>query len=332
MGVDSHVPQVSEFLFDPCVVVTARRTGHDTVERCEPCEVVTKGVPIITSLPHRPPAKSIMYLIDAVEMPRTPTQEVPKEEVGRLCGVFGAESAFNRDPAIVMQLLLFFISQTHKQPVLDLLALGQWAAGSVQALEYLLRVFRFAESDTDHAESLKPLEQSGRSMPGDQAARDSPTLGHGSGTGRAAFETASVFFLIPILKPQLPALFGWLSWIRQPIITDDLSGPVARSARADLVRDAGQEDAHRRQPLLAVHNPDSLHDSRRARLGEREEGAAVMRRVGAAVRDGHEVLNQPLNVGLPPTIATLPTWNDVLNLSVQKFKKLDLLRLHKASQ
>ena len=280
---------------------------------------------------HCPSTKSIIDAVDAMKIPGPPTQEVPQEDVSRPGGVFGAEQTFNREPVIVMQLLLFFISQSHQEPILDLLALGQRAAGGVQALEYLLRILRLTKSDTDHPESLKSLEQAIHSMVGDQATRDPPTLSHASGTGRMAFKTAAVLFLVPILKPQLPAFFGRLTRIRQSIIADDLSGPVAAlTFRAERGCDACQKDTHRRQSLLAIDHSDGFHDSRRAGLRKREKRTAVVRRAGAAARDGYEVLNQPLDVGLPPTIPTLPTRHDVLDLSIQKFKELNLLSLHRA--
>ena len=112
---------------------------------------------------------------------------------------------------------------------------------------------------------------------------------------------------------------------------DNLSGPVAAlTFRAEPFCDAGQQDTHRRQPLLAIDHPDGLHDSCRAGLRERKKGTAVVRRTGTAVSDGHKVLNQPFNVGLPPTIAPLPARHDVLNLSIQEFKEFDLLSLHRA--
>lgn len=279
---------------------------------------------------HCPSTKSIVDAIDAMKIPGPPTKEVPQEDVSRTGGVFGAEQTFNREPVIVMQLLLLFISQSHQEPILDLLALGQRAAGGIQALEYLLRVLRLTKSDTDHPESLKSLEQAIHAMAGDQASRDPPTLSHASGTGRMAFKTAAVLFLVPILKPQLPALLRWLTRIRKSIVMDDLSGPFVASAfRPELSRDAGQEDAHRRQPLLTIDHPDGFHDSRRSGLRKREKGTAVVRRAGAVARDGHEVLNQPLDVGLPPTVSTLPARHDVLDLSIQKFKELNLLSLHR---
>ena len=43
-----------------------------------------------------------------------------------------------------------------------------------------------------------------------------------------------------------------------------------------------------------------------------------MRCIGARDRDRHEALDYPFDVGLPPTVATLPARHDVVDLSVQE--------------
>lgn len=166
-------------------------------------------------------------------------------------------------------------------------------------------------------------------MSGDQAARDSPGLGHGSGARWVAFETAAVFFIIAVLEPQLPAFVRGHVRVGQTAIANDLPGPVAASAlRSEFGRDAGEKDAHRRQPLLTVDDADGAHHSRRPWLPEGEEGAAVVHRIGAGYRDREEVLNQPFDVGLTPTVPTLPARHDVLDISVQELQKLDVLGVH----
>ena len=102
---------------------------------------------------------------------------------------------------------------------------------------------------------------------------------------------------------------------------------VRRSERG-RVRDAGQEDTHGRQPLLAVNNSKSLHHPRRAGFREREERAAVVGCLGAGDRDREEILDQPFDVGLTPAVATLPPRHDVLDLSIEELQELDVMGVH----
>ena len=53
-----------------------------------------------------------------------------------------------------------------------------------------------------------------------------------------------------------------------------------------------------------------------------------MRCLGAGHRDRQKVLDQPLDVGLTPTVAALPARHDVLDLTVQKVEKVDVLGVH----
>ncbi len=165
-------------------------------------------------------------------------------------------------------------------------------------------------------------------MPGDQTAQGSPSLRHGTGARRVSFETAPVLFLVSILEPQLPV--SLFAGIRQPVIPDDLCRPVAASTlRSESVRDAGQENAHRRQPLLTVDHADRLYHARRhPRLRERQECTPVVCGIGAGRSDRQEILNQPFDVGLTPTVPTLPPWHDVLDGAVEQLKKLNVLSLH----
>ena len=198
-----------------------------------------------------------------------------------------------------------------------------------RALENLLRVFPVAKSDTDYSEPLKPREQQGQVQPGHQAPQGPPSMRHGAGAGRVAFKDAPVLFFVSILKSQLPMSLLALAGIRQPIIADDLRCPVSTPTFwPEPVRDAGQEDAHRRQPLLAVHHADGLYHTRRPGFREGQECATVVCGIGAGRRDRHEILDEPFDVGLTPTVPTLPARHDVLNLSVEEFKKLDVMGLH----
>ena len=283
------------------------------------------------SLLHRPTSKSVVDSLDSVEFAGTPSQDVPKERVGRFGRVIGSQRALDLHPVVLVQVLLSLVGQAHEEPVLDFFALRQGTAGGVQALEDLLRIFPVAESDANDSEPLESREQKGQVMPGDQAPEGSPGLRHGAGTRRITFETAPVLFLVFVLEPQLP--ISLLARIRQPIIADDLRRPVAAcTLLLKPVRNAGQEDAHRRQPLLTVDHADGLHHARRhPRLREGQECTAVVRSIGAGRSDRQEILNEPFDVRLTPTVSTLPAWHNVLDRSVEELKKLDVLRLHGAT-
>ena len=86
-----------------------------------------------------------------------------------------------------------------------------------------------------------------------------------------------------------------------------------------------QQDAHGRQPLLAVDDPKYLHHSRRTRFREGEERAAVMGRIGSGDSDCEEILDQSFDVSLAPAVAALPARHDVLDLTVQEFQELDVM-------
>ena len=110
---------------------------------------------------------------------------------------------------------------------------------------------------------------------------------------------------------------------------NDLSGPFAtRAFRSKLGRDAGQEDTHRRQPLLVVDHADGLDYPRRPGLWEGEECAAVVRCVGTTYRDRQEVLNQSFDVSLTPTVPTLSARHNILDLTVQEVQEFNVMGLH----
>ena len=154
-------------------------------------------------------------------------------------------------------------------------------------------------------------------------------MAHRAGTHGLAFEAQAVFVVVAVLEPQLAVFLRCLPPVRQSIFANDLCGPVAvLPIGSQCLSNAGQEDAHGRQPLLAVDDTDGLHYAGRSRLREGEERAAVVRRLGAGDRDREKVLDQPLDVGLTPAVATLPARHDVLDLTVQKVEKVDVLGVH----
>ena len=111
MDEDSHCPQVSEFSFDPRIAVLSRRAGQDPVEPGEPSEIAAKSRAIRDmSLPQRPPAKSVIDSIDAMDLARAPAQDVSKERVDGFGCVLGSQRSLGLDPVVVMQVLLFIVS------------------------------------------------------------------------------------------------------------------------------------------------------------------------------------------------------------------------------
>ena len=176
---------------------------------------------------------------------------------------------------------------------------------------------------------FEALEELGHVVARDEAAGDPPGLAHRAGTHGLAFEAQAVFVVVAVLEPQLAVFLRCLPPVRQSIFANDLCGPVAvLPIGSQRLGNAGQEDAHGRQPLLAVDDTDGLHHAGRSRLREGEERAAVVRCIGAGHGDCHEVLDQPLDVGLAPAVAALPARHDVLDCAVQELQKLDVVGVH----
>ena len=114
------------------------------------------------------------------------------------------------------------------------------------------------------------------------------------------------------------------------MLPNKLRGPVAPLALlSKLVCDTGQKNAHRREPLLAVDDPLDIHHSRGAGFGEGEKVAAVVRCSGTGSCNRHEVFDEPLNIGLPPTVSPLPAWHYVLDVSVEEILETDVMRVHR---
>lgn len=115
----------------------------------------------------------------------------------------------------------------------------------------------------------------------------------------------------------------------EPFLTDNLRGPLsALSARPKFLGDAGEQNAHCREPLLTVYHPVGLHYSRRPGLGESEKRATVVGCFRPGFGHCHQILDQAFDVGSIPAISTLPTGNDVLNLPVQEIEKFNVLSVH----
>ena len=98
--------------------------------------------------------------------------------------------------------------------------------------------------------------------------------------------------------------------------------------RGCCAADHREEDAHRREPLLTVHDADGRDHASGAGLREGEQRPAVVTGVGSRRSYRQEVLDQPLDLALAPAIAALPSRDDVLNLAVEEFQELDLMGVH----
>ncbi|MCY3810640.1 MAG: hypothetical protein OXH15_02470 [Gammaproteobacteria bacterium] len=132
-----------------------------------------------------------------------------------------------------------------------------------------------------------------------------------------AREHIAVFVLVAALKPELTHLAGRLSPVREAVGANDLRRPtVAFAFRTKPFRNRREEDAHRGETLLAVHDADGGHHSGRPRLRKRKKRAAVVTRIGSRGGHRHEILDQPLDLALAPAIAALPAGDDVLDLAV----------------
>ena len=121
----------------------------------------------------------------------------------------------------------------------------------------------------------------------------------------------------PSCNRSLRNLSGVFSGIRKPVVPDGPRGPVfALPVGAECFGDAGEKNAYRREPLLPINDAVDCHRLHCTGFWEREQSAAIMRRLGARRRlcHGQEVVNQPLNVGLIPAVPALPAGHYVLHL------------------
>ena len=94
----------------------------------------------------------------------------------------GAERLLDPKPVIAVEVLLFGIRQSHKKPVLNLLALRERAPGRIQAPEYLLLILLVVEADAYHPEPIETPEEEGNIMSGDQPPGGPLGLGYRAGT------------------------------------------------------------------------------------------------------------------------------------------------------
>ena len=114
---------------------------------------------------------------------------------------------------------------------------------------------------------------------------------------------------------------------------NDLGGPItALAVRSEPLGDACEEDADRGEALLAVDHANPLHHTFGSRFGEGKQGATVVRRLRVRGRDGKQVRNQALNVGLAPAIAALPARNDVLHRAIEQVQKRNVCGLHSGAR
>ena len=165
----------------------------------------------------------------------------------------------------------------------------------------------------------------------DQFANHSPSFRDRSFAFRLAPKDADVLLLVAVLKPELPSLPRRLLLpVPQPV-ADLLPRPQAvLVVIGHPVRDAGEHEAHRGQPLLAVHDSVGGEDpGGLSGRGECDQGATVVRppRLGGG-RDRHQVLGKPRHVRRVPAVATLPLGYMVLNFWAQQLQETHLVGLH----
>ena len=168
VDVDPHLSQVPQFPLDFRIGMRARRAGRDSVESREPREITAQGRTVPSKpVPHGPPPKCLINVIDALDLARPPAKDIPEERIGRVGRILGTETSLDLFPMIVVEILLLIVRQPHEEPVLNLLALRERPAGRVQALEDLLWIFLVNEADAYHPETLKAVEQPGDVIAGD---------------------------------------------------------------------------------------------------------------------------------------------------------------------
>ena len=127
--------------------------------------------------------------------------------------ILGVKPALDLQPVLVVKILLLGVRQSHEQPVLDLLALGERASGRVQALENLLWVLVSVEADAHYAEPLESPQQTGEIVFGDDTAGRSPSLGNRAGPVHLARQPIPVLLLVAVLQPQLAELVRGLAGV-----------------------------------------------------------------------------------------------------------------------
>ena len=270
-----------------------------------------------------------MDSVEPVDLPSAPAQEVPEEKVGRFRGVLRTECSLERKPVVLVKILLFIVGQSHEEPVLDFLALGEGLPGRVQALEDLLGVLVRLETDAHYTKPGEALKQPTNVASTDEAAGNAPSLRDRTGTGRVPLETATVLLLVAMLEPKLAVLLGPLVGIGESMVPDCLRSPVAaNTVRSQLLCDAGEKDADGGESLLSVNDPKGGHNTGGARLRKGKQGAAIVGCIGIGFGDRQEILDQPFDIRLSPAVPALPTRNDVLDLSVQKLKESDGVGMH----
>jgi len=321
---------VPKLPFNVVIGVLSRRSRQQAVESRELCKLAAK-TPTISrvSLTHGPPTQTIMDSVEPVDLPSAPAQEVPEEKVGRFRRALRTECSLKCKPVVLVKILLFVVGQSHEEPVLDLLALGEGLPGRVQALEDPLGVLVRLETDAHHTKSGEALKQPTNVASIDEAAGDAPSLRDRACTRGVPLETAAVLLLVAMLEPELAALLRALVGIGKAMVPDGLRGPVAAdTVRTELLCDAGEKDADGGEPLLPVNDPKGCHNTRGTRLRKGEQGAAIVGCIGIGFRDRQEILNQPFDIRLPPAVPALPTRNDVLELSVQKLEEPDGVGMH----
>ena len=103
---------------------------------------------------------------------------------------------------------------------------------------------------------------------------------------------------------------------------------TTRAIPFELGRDARQQDAHRRAPLLAVEDAKSVQNACSAGFREGEESAAMTSGLGLVSNDRQQIVDQSLDVGLSPVVPALPARNDILDISIDQLQEIHALALH----
>ena len=126
MDINPHVPQVSKLSFDLGIGVLSCRARQQPVQSRKTCKFTAESWTIMhVPLAHRPPPKTLMDSIKPVDLTRPPAEEVAEEQIGGLSGVLSTEGSLEREPVVLVKVLLLPVRQAHEQPVLDLLAFGE---------------------------------------------------------------------------------------------------------------------------------------------------------------------------------------------------------------
>ena len=265
----------------------------------------------------------------ARDVARLKAQYVPKEGLDPLRVVVRIERSLNREPTVLVDLLLHAVRESHEEPALELLSLGEGAAGRVQALEDLLRVVVGSELDPDHVQGFE-ARLAGLDVAGPHLGLEVPPCrrqGARSRGRRAVMQNGEVLLVVAVLEPELLVTAVDVE-VREVELVQERCAPSPDGlwlVAEELVQ-AHEEQRHGDEALLAVD--DAKYMRPRGGLRCRQHRPGVMRAFSRAPCCGAKVREQRVDVARRPGVAALPARNRVAYGAVEEGEEKPVLGLH----